>query len=66
MTKYQGFMFADNQRSIGLRTGSMKGNGDNNTAILTNSWFSAAARPTCDYCYGTNATSCKNSHAIRW
>lgn len=62
MIQYQGMMFADNGRGLGLRHGT---SGDNNTAILKDSWVSGLARPNCNYCYGSTATDCHGNHALR-
>ena len=61
--QYQGMMFADNGRGMGLRHGI--NNNQNNTAILKDSWISGLARPGCNYCYGPTATFCNGQHALR-
>jgi len=60
--QYQGMMFADNGRGMGLRHGKES---DHNTGILKDSWISGLARPSCNYCYGPTATLCSNNHALR-
>jgi hypothetical protein len=65
MAKYDNFLLADNGRGMGLRNGNAVAGGDNNTAVLTNSWISAVSRPKCDYCYGTGKTKCSGNHGIR-
>jgi hypothetical protein len=65
LLQYQNFMLADNGRGMGLRHGYGIYNGDNNTAILKDTWISAASRPNCNYCYGTGATDCSGNYALR-
>jgi hypothetical protein len=61
--KYSQFVLADNGRAMGLRNGFSAS--DDNTALLTNSWISAIARPSCDYCYGDLATDCTDNEGVR-
>ena len=65
LLNYSRFVMADNERALGLRHGFGTLNHDNNTALFTNSWISALARPSCTYCYGDLATDCINNEGIR-
>jgi hypothetical protein len=62
---YQNMVLADNVRAIGLRTSNNNSN-LTNLGYLKNSWISAAARTTCNYCYpGPSNLTCINSTGMR-
>ena len=65
LLNYSQFTLADNERALGLKHGLSSVSHDNNTALLTNSWISALARPACSYCYGNLATDCTNNDGVR-
>lgn len=65
LLKYDQFTLADNARSLGLKHGFGALLHENLTALFTNSWVSALARPSCAYCYGDAATDCLNNEGVR-
>jgi hypothetical protein len=61
---FEHFILADNQRGATLKFGDSQDDVEH-IALFSYSYITAISRPTCTYCYGSNAIPCSNNLGLR-